>query len=159
MTKKERITLIILIAAVVFVTLFAFANSLKDREASGADSGFVAKLVEPVFRFLFGENHGINVHFLVRKAAHFTEFFILGILVLNLAKFIEKRYAQKLFGYCLFYVLSVALTDEFIQLYSGRGSAVSDVVLDFCGAATGFFVTFVFFLLKNRRKKNENIGS
>ena len=139
--------------------MFAFANSLKDREASGADSNFVVKLVSPVFDTIFGEDHGINVHFLVRKGAHLTEFCILDILTLNLARFLEKRYAPRLFGYCLFYVLFVAVSDEFIQIYSGRGSTVSDVLIDFCGASIGFLITIGFCAIKNRRKKNESTRS
>lgn len=156
MTKKEKISLALLCAALVLATLFIFSNSLKSREESGADSSFILSLVEPVFDAVFGEGHGINVHFLVRKAGHLTEFCILGVIVLNLARFLQKRYAPRLFGYCLFYVLCVAVSDEFIQLYSGRGSAVSDVIIDFCGALIGFGITFVFCIIKNRRRKNEN---
>ncbi len=155
MTKKERISLVILVAAVLLMTLFVFSNSMKSREDSGADSSAIVKIVEPVFDAIFGEGHGINVHFLVRKAGHLTEFCILGILVLNLARFFEKRYKPRLFGYCLFYVLLVAVLDEFVQIYSGRGSAVSDVLIDLSGALIGFGLTLAFCTIKNRRKKDE----
>ena len=152
MTKKEKIILIILAAAVLLMTLFVFSNSLKSREASGADSGAVAKIVEPIFDAVFGEGHGIDVHLVVRKAAHLTEFCILGILVLNLSRAISRKLGRELFGYCLFYVLLVAVLDEFIQFHSGRGSMVSDVLIDLCGALIGLFATLAVIKIRERIK-------
>ena len=75
------------------------------------------------------------LHTLLRKAGHFSEYFILGMLsmftVLQ-SKFCHKKWIG--LGFCLL----VASVDETIQLFvSGRSGQVSDVVLDFVGALCG----------------------
>ena len=46
-----------------------------------------------------------------------------------------------------------AVTDETIQIFSGRGSLVSDVWIDTAGFSTGFFLTVLLFLFINHCKK------
>ena len=41
---------------------------------------------------------------------------------------------------CLFFLLLAALTDETIQIFTGRGPQVQDVWLDFAGGAAGLLV-------------------
>ena len=156
MSKKQKIIIIVFAALVLLATLFIFSNSLKSREDSGADSNAIVKLVEPVFDAVFGEDHQIDVNLVVRKAAHLTEFCVLAVFVLNLGFSLGKVFDIRLFGYCLFYALLVAVLDEFIQMFSGRGSAVSDVLIDFCGASIGFSITYaVHFIRKRSKDKNE----
>ena len=135
--KKENTLVIILAAAVLLMTLFVFSNSLKGPEQSGNESGMVANFIEPLFEALFGEGHGIDVDFIVRKAAHFTEFCVLAVFCACLANSLKKRFGYPLLGYTLFYLLAVAVCDEFIQSFTGRGSSVRDVLIDFSGAAFG----------------------
>lgn len=70
--------------------------------------------------------------FLVRKAAHFTEFFVLGGLLA--ARSCERR--KKPWAELLCAALA-ALTDETIQCFTGRSSSVLDVWLDLGGAGAG----------------------
>lgn len=153
--KKENIPVIILAAAVILMTLFVFSNSFKGPEQSGNESGIVAKFIEPLFDSLFGEEHGIDVHFLVRKAAHFTEFCALAVLCVNFANSLKKRFGFSLLGYTLFYLLAVAVCDEFIQSFTGRGSSVRDVLIDFIGAAFGVGIVYAVCEIKKHttRKK------
>ena len=148
--NKSKIGIIVLSLLIVLALVFIFGNSLKNREDSGADSGVIAKLIEPVFNVVFGENHGIDVHHLVRKAAHFTEFCALGIIAFFMCRALGKAFKIKLFGFALFFVLAAAVTDEFIQMFSDRGSSVSDIVLDFCGAATGMLVCTLAIFIKSK---------
>jgi len=55
----------------------------------------------------------------------------------------------------LFGTLLAAVTDEFIQSFTGRGSSVRDVVLDFCGALTGMLLTFLLAELIRSLKRNK----
>ena len=78
------------------------------------------------------------LHTLLRKAGHFSEYFILGMLsmftVLQ-SKFCHKKWMGP--GFCLL----VASVDETIQLFvSGRSGQVSDVVLDLVGALCGILI-------------------
>ena len=52
----------------------------------------------------------------------------------------------------LFAGLAVAVTDETIQIFSGRGSQVLDVVLDFSGALTGILLVSLLIPLIEKRK-------
>ncbi len=144
MTQKR--TIVILTALVILCTALIFSFSLRSMEESEKDSDFVADFVKPVIEKIFGyvpENLG----FIIRKLAHMTEFCILSVLTALLSVKIYKYKNEALFGYALFYVLAVAVTDEFIQYFSGRGSSVVDVVIDFSGAAVGFAVIFLIYYL------------
>lgn len=125
--KHSRILLLCLILA---VTVFIFSNSLKGSAASTRDSNFFIRIIES----LFGETD-LDLHFLVRKAAHLAEFAVLGLLVACIMY--QLKFPVARFGYGLFYVLAVAVTDEFIQIFTGRTSSVIDILIDFAGAFIG----------------------
>ena len=94
---------------------------------------------------------------IMRKCAHFTEFACLGAFSSAVAYFICGRdvgrtlSALPLPALCC---LCVASTDETIQIFSGRGNAVSDVFLDFSGALTAMLI-FACVLLIRRRKRRD----
>jgi VanZ family protein len=71
-------------------------------------------------------------NFLVRKAGHFSVYFILGFLLyFSLRKFVASTYLWTALIGVLF-----ALFDELNQSYSsGRTSMIQDVLLDFAGIA------------------------
>lgn len=85
---------------------------------------------------------------LLRKAAHFTEYALLGILsactVSSLLSAKRKRGSSADFktGMLAFYpCLLVSLVDEIIQLSSaGRTSSAADVILDSVGVVTGIII-------------------
>ena len=155
---KQKRTIIILSVLVILCTALIFSFSLKSREESAQDSNFVVSMIEPIIEKIFGKAPE-NLGFIVRKLAHMTEFCILSVLTSLLAVKIYKYKNKPLFGYALFYVLAVAVSDEFIQYFSGRGSSVVDVVIDFCGASVGFLTVYSvcffvpYIMSKKERKK------
>lgn len=96
--------------------------------------------------------------FLLRKAAHFSEYGLLGVefsLLLGLQHDKNGKNLQcgrNLLDFPLIGMLC-AVTDETIQIFSGRGSLVSDVWIDAAGFSTGFFLTVLLFLFVNHCKK------
>ena len=77
-----------------------------------------------------------NLSYFVRKAAHFTEYFMLAVLLLLMFRsFNVSLWNQGI--YSLFVVLLCAVLDEYFQSFVFRTSSVSDVVLDFCGGLIG----------------------
>ena len=94
----------------------------------------------------------------LRKAAHFSEYGLLGVefsLLLGLQH--DKngknlQHGRNLLDFPLIGMLC-AVTDETIQIFSGRGSLVSDVWIDAVGFSTGFFLTVLLFLFVNHCKK------
>ena len=147
--RKQRIALTVISVLIVLATLFIWSNSLKGPEQSDEESGFVVTLLKPFLSFIGIEEDSMN--HAVRKAAHFAEFALLGILVFLLLKHVGKRFT----GYGLFYGLSVAVIDEFIQSFTGRGTSVIDVLIDFSGflfaLLLGSLISFIAIRIKNRK--------
>lgn len=88
-----------------------------------------------------------QVHHLVRKNAHFTIYFFLGIfalLALKLTGLKHSRSAIIALVLCMIY----AVTDEFHQLFvEGRGAQLKDIFIDWAGAATGITVATLLGLI------------
>jgi len=78
---------------------------------------------------------------IVRKGAHFTEYFILGGLVtITYGAFNNKKNNSFILLSCVL----VALSDEFLQSFIvGRSSEVRDVLIDFSGVVTFFIVNYI----------------
>lgn len=127
-------------------TFIIFSFSLQPAEVSDEmSSGFGRKLIEIFAPWLEGmletmpEEQLSFLHFLLRKCAHFTEFFILGVLVWLSRPCVKAR---RNFIYCVMICLLVASVDETIQLFvSGRAGKMWDVFLDTSGATIGSFIT------------------
>ena len=91
-----------------------------------------------------------NLSYFVRKAAHFTEYFILAVLLL----FMFRSFNVSLWNqgiYSLFVVLLCAVLDEYFQSFVFRTSSVGDVMLDFCGGLLGVSVLLGLNLCNNAK--------
>ena len=119
---------------------FIIGQSCLPPGESKAQSDFVTKIFYALG--LTGEN--LNV--IVRKLAHLFEFFVLGGILVTYFPVMKRKV---LMIYPAFFALLVAVTDEFVQLFTGRGSLVQDVVLDFAGAVTA--VLILGFIFKRRK--------
>lgn len=92
----------------------------------------------------------------IRKAAHFSIYAILGVLVFVCIGVIFdsikcKKRALSAEIVCMCY----AISDEVHQLFvPGRSGAAVDVLLDSIGAVTGIALIGVFFCIAERRKRN-----
>lgn len=127
-------------------TAVIFWNSLH----TGADSGSMSAAVLHWLRSLPGTAWISS--FVVRKAAHFTEFCILGTLY-SLAVHTRGYLPQKRLVIPLLGVLQTALIDESIQNFMpDRTSAVRDVIIDFSGGICAvLLVAIPLWLLERKR--------
>ena len=152
MNKKRYIWGVIFGLSTLFITLFIFWNSLQTGEESGKMSDV---FVDSFKRFLgfFGitiEEHTLGV--LVRKAAHFSEYFVLGasfsMFLVNLA---DKRFIF----FSPLYCGGVAICDEFIMQMatSGRSPQWTDVLIDFGGGVTSLLVLILGIRLATKKQK------
>ncbi len=140
-------------------TFVIFAQSAKNGEESTEDTNKVMEIIEEVADAI-GVDAEVSTH-LVRKAAHFGEYMILGILGALLTAVVGGGW--RCIGAFL-YAASVAFCDEFaVQRFSeGRAPQFTDVLIDSAGALTGIvFVVAILCLIKRKRKprkliKNEN---
>lgn len=121
-----------LLLLIVFVA-FIFFNSSMPASDSKQASELVTALVSGVCNWLNLDFPQDNLEHNIRKLAHFLEFAMLGYILCNLfSSFGASRKVAT--GYILFLGLAIAVTDEYIQLFSpGRSGQITDVMLDFSG--------------------------
>lgn len=124
-----------------------WGNSLLSGEDSGAMSGGLLAALAEVFPFLASEWG----HTLLRKAAHFSEFALLGLLCTGRNRLAGKPtdIAQTGLG------LAVACIDETIQIFTpGRASSLVDVWIDTAGFAAGMAVCLIgYHIVKHKHNK------
>lgn len=147
-TKRAICAVSWALCAVCMTLIFYFSS--RNGEASTLQSQAVLEFLEKIFgRELTG--------FIVRKAAHFTEFAGLGFLLANaLYQSRKKHGALWAAGLTSLY----AVTDEVHQLFvPGRACQIGDWLLDSAGGLTGAAVfaaaaALLHLILKKRRAKN-----
>lgn len=157
MVDRQRIIGCILLVGIVFITVFILSNSLNNYEASHNSSDNITDII-------ISDNNPNSeyISILVRKIAHIVEFSALGFFTIAFIIHFHKCFRKPAFGYALFYVLTVAVTDEHIQSFTDRTSSTSDIILDFCGALIGFLLGWLLSKLyqkiKCHYKKKNGIG-
>lgn len=142
----------ICVTLIILTTLFIFSNSLRNTEESFKVSTTVTQLINPGEPVSDSET---DFSGLVRKSAHLVEFALLGIFTAFLMINIKDSNKKTFIISELFYILLVAVTDEFIQSFTGRTSAVADVLLDFAGGIIGISFTTLLTYLFNMFKKSK----
>lgn len=146
--KKKRIWTVVTLLYVLFI----FSNSMKPSEISSADSGWVLRVVQEAFVSL-GISAGWLTEHIIRKAGHFSEYTLLGILlygcVMSYEFPAERRYFIRFTAGFM-----VPFVDETIQLMvEGRSGQISDVWLDCGGVAFGILLAALS--LQYRRKSGK----
>ena len=119
--------------------LFVWGHSLMPASVSKEESHHWLALLQTWLPWL--------TDYLIRKAAHFTEYAVLGALLFGAA---DTRYGLW-FPPC-FGVLA-ALADETVQLFAaGRSGQVSDVWLDLAGFLAGWILIALISLIRKKRR-------
>jgi len=157
--SKGHATLIKILRISIPLTLtvlwiaFIWSNSLKTGVESGEDSGRVFTIISKTTESL-GLGTPISEHF-IRKAAHFTEFAILGALFcadlvcLRAVRFTQNMYVSAPLLFCSVPASALfAALDEFLQNFSdGRGPSIKDVLIDTSGALCATIIFIGIFVL------------
>ena len=146
--KKRRVLSAVLICLCTATVAFIWGNSMLGSKASSNVSNSVLGALDPIIR-RFGIVSKDDLW--LRKLAHFTEFAAFGAELLFLAA-VRRRLGLQAASNCAFAALLAALTDETIQLISGRNSQVLDVLLDFSGALTGILIAWLICRLIKKHK-------
>lgn len=146
-TVCTRLLVLLLAATLAFI----WGNSLESVSVSDAKSQGVLTAVAPVLEAFFGS--GKVTDHLVRKLAHFSEFCALGCELMLLAA-LRCRLSVQATVNCLSAALAAAVIDESLQLISGRGAMVADVLLDLCGGTLGIAAILLLTWLVKRKKRH-----
>lgn len=145
---KKIVKLILLI---LWLALIYYFSSQIATESNATSSGLLAKLY--VYYRLIGDmplqEYLTTFSKLIRKIAHFSEYFILGILAYENAK--EYLDDNAHFGSILFCIIC-AIVDETHQLFvPGRAYGVLDILLDSLGSC--FAIILCHLIIKRWLKK------
>ena len=128
-------------------TMLIFYMSLNTGEDSGALSGNITKSILDFLSSLGIHISFESAHHFIRKAAHFSEYAVLGLLVCNAQKK-APLLMQSAPVICFWMVLVPALDETLQHFVPGRYGALSDVLLDVCGYA---FAAVLFALFAKRK--------
>ena len=144
MSKKAQVWLIT--GLIIGLLAFIWGNSMMTATDSGSlSTGVLDWLGEFIPFFANGAHHKV-----LRKIAHFSEFFLLGLLCAA-----QRVKSEKLLTFGLIaFGLIAACIDETIQIFVlGRSSSLLDVWLDISGFATGVAVVAIGYALHKRKQK------
>lgn len=119
----------------------------------GASTGLgrpenTSRIIRPLLHWLYPkmpEETIEQIHFAIRKSAHFVEYSILGVLLSRLIHWDAAWAAcrSREFWTALVLAALYAASDEFHQKFvPGREAAVRDVLIDSCGAGFGLAVVW-----------------
>ena len=146
-------TAVILIIALT--AAFIFSNSMLSGIDSNKKSGVIVDLIRPVID-PDGNMATYEIQYIVRKTAHFLEFFILGASLTVISFIIGKKILSPWIFMPMFFTLAAAVADEFVQSFTGRTSLVSDIVIDFSGGFSGIVLTILIYgvILTVNKSKN-----
>lgn len=157
MIKNKTRTVILAVALIVWmVVIFCFSAQPSDDSQNTSDifTLFAQKIFYPNFNELSnGEQLVImaKLSFLVRKTAHFTAYFILGVLSYFNIIF-SKRLALGFKGIIAFiFCVLYSISDEIHQYFvPGRSCEFRDVCIDSSGALLSILIIFLIFRLSKR---------
>ena len=130
------------------IVIFMFSHQI-GTESSILSSGLIKKGIKIVYSLMNQEIsidklelYVTNFSFIIRKLAHYSEYLILGILMINMLKdyhVLNRDICLLAILLCIIY----ACTDEIHQLFIiGRSCQIRDVIIDSCGSLSGVIVYF-----------------
>ncbi|MBQ7316337.1 MAG: VanZ family protein [Clostridia bacterium] len=164
-SRKRLVLCVILGICILANMILIYSFSAEDKSSSGNRSHgvteVVVEVIVPEYPTMSPEKQTETIekfHPPIRKIAHFCEFGLLGMLsaafMCSLGK--GKKWLWWVIPavFCLLY----AISDEVHQIFTQRGPAVKDVLIDFSGSMTGIVVMhllilFGCYLLRKRKEK------
>jgi len=131
MNRRKYIKWMCLI--VWMIVIFLFSNQPQSGQATHS-------IIEQVFPILKEPQQIDLINFIIRKTAHFSEYFILTLLIYSVLKE-YKINNKKRFIYSIIFCILYACTDEFHQIFvTGRTASMRDCIIDTMGGVTYLIV-------------------
>lgn len=126
--SKNKISLLLVILWMIFI----FVMSSFDANSSSNQSNFIVDIITSIINIKDIE----LLSLIIRKLAHFIEYFILGILVINFI----TRYDKKIIIAILLCII-YATSDEIHQIFvPGRSCQITDIMIDSLGSIMGIYL-------------------
>lgn len=135
---KKQLSIILVLIWMIIIFIMSSFNA----EDSANQSNFIVNIIANIFNI---ENVKL-LSLIIRKLAHFTEYLILGTLVINM---FTKNNAKKTYLLSILLCIIYATSDEIHQIFTpGRACQIKDILIDSVGSITGIYL---FKLLKKRK--------
>lgn len=135
---KKKLSIILVLIWMIIIFIMSSFNATD----SANQSNFIVNIIANIFNI----NNIILLSLIIRKLAHFTEYLILGILVINM---FTKNNAKKSCLLSILLCIIYATSDEIHQIFTpGRACQIKDILIDSVGSITG---VYLFKLLKKRK--------
>lgn len=125
---KNKISFLLVILWMIFI----FVMSSFDASSSSNQSNFIVDIITSIINI----KDTWLLSFIIRKLAHFIEYFILGLLVINLITKYDKKIIMAIL-LCIIY----ATSDEIHQIFvPGRSCQITDIMIDSLGSIMGIYL-------------------
>src|SRR5215213_2894276 len=136
--------------------LVAWACFVLFASSSNFSASNTSRIIRPLLLWLFPDASEASlayIHFLVRKAAHFSEYALLALLAARAFRTSHAEKLRRLWWLAAFALVAcVALVDEYHQSFlPSRTGTIYDSVLDAAGGATALACAALW-LARKRRK-------
>lgn len=157
--NRKNVWKIISVLLVIVWMVMIFVMSNFPAEVSDGQSGVVVELVKSVFNITPEQPELFdNLTTIVRKSAHAFEYFVLGVLLLNMLwQFWPAKRKKSWARYWYLAVVGAsiyAVTDEVHQAFvPGRSCELRDIIIDTVAAGVGVGVVM---LIRRWRKASSN---
>ena len=133
---KKVINIILLIIWMIIIFMLSNDKGV----ASSSKSDGIASFISNIISFIDTD----TLIFIIRKLAHITEYFILGILLLNVLKDYNDI-DTKLIIITILFCFSYAISDEVHQLFiQNRSGKFTDVLIDTLGSSIGVIIYYLY---------------
>lgn len=132
MLKNKKIAYFLLILWMMVIFFFSNQGGVESSDTSGIFVDFLSK-------FLSIKNIEIAT-FIIRKLAHFTEYLILGLLVINVLRFYKKETKEKIIIAILLCIIYASIDEIHQAFIPGRSPKIQDVFIDTLGSISGILL-------------------
>ncbi len=152
MRSKRIIYIFFTILCMIVIFAFSSKNSTTSNNTSKSLINKIIIVYEKAFnKEVDNELIIAKLNYPIRKLAHYSIYFLLGILVYNVIFYTSSKYKGAI---ALLICFLYALFDEIHQLYvSGRTGQFKDTLIDTLGALTAILL---FSYLYSKTLKNKN---
>ena len=159
---KYKDKVLIILAIIWMGVIFMFSAQVSDESKSSSNkvTSAVVNTVISIKKENISEEKRQKIiedkTFIVRKTAHFTEYFILGLILILFLQTKEKLTAKYIILAIIFCVL-YATSDEIHQLFvDGRSCKIMDIIIDTCGSSLAILgFTSIYKITTNLKKQKE----
>ena len=125
---KNKINILLVLLWMILIFIMSSFNSTE----SSNQSGFIVNIISSILHI----NNIELLSLIIRKLAHFTEYFILGLLTYNMFHSYNKKVYISII-ICILY----AISDEIHQIFvPGRSCQIMDMTIDTLGSLLGIYL-------------------